>query len=72
MNASFDKVILIRDEDRTVRGIVVHDTQVHKKVFYAVSEMDMEAIMDVLNHGKSHIRREVTKSNLQVIDDDEE
>lgn len=66
MKAYFDKVIIIKDSSERISGIVIHDTQEHKKVFYSVSEMDMEGILNMLNSGVTSIYRDRDSESTEI------
>ena len=56
MISTFDKVIIIKDnDDDHVVGIVFHDVRKHTKTFFQVKEMDMEEVLNLLNEGKGRL-----------------
>lgn len=44
MIATFDKVILLKDDKDNLKGIVIHDPKSHHQVHYTVSEMGADEL----------------------------
>lgn len=48
MIAQYDKVIVLRDDNSNIIGMVIHDMASRHQVFYSVSEMGADEVQALL------------------------